>query len=127
MFGGVWAWAGRYRTTDKNIGVEHAYITEEVAKVIADARFWVEDEAFSAAETAVRFHHRLVWIHPFPNGNGRHSRLMADLLVMHLGRERFTWGSANLQNAGGVRTRYIEALKTADNHDIAPLLAFVRS
>lgn len=78
-------------------------------------------------EIAVRLHHRLVRIHAFPNGNGRRARLIADLLVMQLGGERFSWGSVNLQNAGEVRKRYIEALKAADNHDIGPLLAFARS
>ena len=75
----------------------------------------------------MRFHHRLVQIHPFPNGNGRHARLLADLLVMQLGEERFSWGSANLRNPGDLRSRYIAALHAADNHDIAPLLAFARS
>jgi len=75
----------------------------------------------------VRFHHRLVLIHPFPNGNGRHARLLADLLILQSGGERLTWGSANLQQAGDVRRRYIESLKSADVHDIGPLLAFARS
>jgi fido (protein-threonine AMPylation protein) len=75
----------------------------------------------------VRFHHRLVAIHPFPNGNGRHARLMADLLVMRLGQERFSWGSESLRDAGSMRKRYIAALQAADNHDIGPLLAFARS
>jgi fido (protein-threonine AMPylation protein) len=75
----------------------------------------------------VRFHHRLVHIHPFPNGNGRHARLMADLLIMSLGRERFSWGSVTLKDAGAARGRYIAALRAADNHDVGPLLAFARS
>ena len=75
----------------------------------------------------MRFHHRLVQIHPFANGNGRHARLMADLLVMRLGGERFSWGSANLEDAGAVRQRYIAALQAADNRDVGPLLAFARS
>ena len=75
----------------------------------------------------MRFHHRLVQIHPFPNGNGRHARLAADLLVMRLGRERFSWGIESLRNAGAMRHRYIAALKTADNFDLGPLLGFARS
>jgi Fic-DOC domain mobile mystery protein B len=127
MFGDVWRWAGEFRTSARNLGTASYEIPMAVRGLLEDTRAWLDHQSYSPDEIAVRFHHRLVQIHPFPNGNGRHSRLMADLLVMHLGRERFTWGSANLQNAGGVRTRYIEALKTADNHDIAPLLAFVRS
>jgi Fic-DOC domain mobile mystery protein B len=71
MFGDAWKWAGHYRTTNKNIGVDRAYIIEEIAKLIADARYWVDENSFAADETAVRLHHKLAWIHPFPNGNGR--------------------------------------------------------
>jgi fido (protein-threonine AMPylation protein) len=75
----------------------------------------------------VRFHHRLTQIHLFPNGNGRHARLIADLLVMQFGGKRFSWGRANLRDAGDLRTRYIAALQAADGYNIAPLLAFARS
>ena len=82
---------------------------------------------YKADEIALRFHHRLVQIHPFPNGNGRHARLMADLLIMRLGMERSSWGRENLRDAGALRKRYIAALQAADQHDIRPLLAFARS
>lgn len=127
MLGDVWRWAGDFRTSDRNIGIAYYKIPMALRELLADAAAWIEHKAHSPDEIAVRFHHRLVQIHPFPNGNGRHSRLMADLLVMQLGRERFTWGSVNLQDAGEVRRRYIDALKAADNHDIGPLLAFARS
>ena len=87
----------------------------------------IDDKTYGSDEIAVRYHHRLVAIHPFPNGNGRHARLAADLLVVSLGGERFTWGSASLIEAAETRARYIAALKTADNHDIGPLIAFARS
>jgi Fic-DOC domain mobile mystery protein B len=90
-------------------------------------RFWIEHETYPPDELAVRLHHRLVAIHPFPNGNGRHSRLMADLLVERLGRTPFSWGSGTLVNAGDLRRRYVAALRAADHHDIGPLLAFARS
>jgi Fic-DOC domain mobile mystery protein B len=99
----------------------------EVRQLLADTRTWIEHGSYPPDEIAVRFHHRLVQIHPFPNGNGRHARLMADLLVMRFGGERFSWGSANLQNAGDLRRSYIAALRAADDHDIGPLLAFARS
>jgi Fic-DOC domain mobile mystery protein B len=127
MLGDVWRWAGEFRTTERNLGIAYYEIPIAVRGLLDDAKAWIEYQSYPPDEIAARFHHRLVQIHPFPNGNGRHSRLMADLLVMQLGRERFTWGSANLQNAGDVRKRYIETLKAADNHDIAPLLAFARS
>jgi Fic-DOC domain mobile mystery protein B len=98
-----------------------------VRELLEDAKTWVQHNTYSADEIAVRFHHRLVMIHPFPNGNGRHSRLMADLLLMSLGGERFSWGRANLQQVSDMRRQYIEALRAADNHDYAALLKFARS
>jgi Fic-DOC domain mobile mystery protein B len=127
MLGEVWKWAGKFRRTERNLGIPFFEIPVAVRQLLDDAKAWIEYKAYPPDEIAVRFHHRLVQIHPFPNGNGRHSRLMADLLVMRLGGERFSWGSANLQDAGTVRQRYIAALKAADNHDIGPLLAFARS
>ncbi len=127
MLGDVWRWAGEYRTSERNLGIPYYEIPAAIRVLLDDAKAWIEYRSYSPDEIAVRVHHRLVQIHPFPNGNGRHSRLMADLLVMQDGGERFTWGSANLQDAGEVRRRYVEALKAADNHDIGPLLAFARS
>lgn len=127
MFGETWRWAGRFRTSDKNIGVDWLRIGVEVKNLLDDIRFQVELGTMPPDEIAVRFHHRLVAIHPFPNGNGRHARLMADLLAERLGRPRFTWGGANLIDANATRQRYIAALRAADGRDIAPLLAFARS
>ena len=90
-------------------------------------RYWVEHETHAPDETAVRLHHRLTAIHPFPNGNGRHARLMADLLIERLGGQGFTWGCASLAEVGESRKSYVAALKTADNHDVGPLLIFARS
>jgi Fic-DOC domain mobile mystery protein B len=127
MLGNVWRWAGRFRTGERNIGIPHYEIPMALRQLLDDAKTWINDGSYPRDEIAVRFHQRLVQIHPFPNGNGRHARLMADLLIMRLGGERFSWGSADLQNVGDVRTRYIAALRDADNHDLAPLLAFARS
>jgi Fic-DOC domain mobile mystery protein B len=127
MLGDVWRWAGTFRTSDRSLGIPHHEIPVALHQLLDDARAWIENKAYSPDEIAVRFHHRLVQIHPFPNGNGRHARLMADLSVMSLGGRRFSWGSANLQDTGELRRRYITALKAADNHDIGPLLAFARS
>ena len=127
MLGDVWRWAGTFRTSDRNLGIPHHEIPVALHQLLDDARAWIENKAYSPDEIAVRFHHRLVQIHPFPNGNGRHARLMADLSVMSLGGRRFSWGGANLQDTGELRRRYITALKAADNHDIGPLLAFARS
>jgi Fic-DOC domain mobile mystery protein B len=126
MFGDVWRWAGAYRTTERNIGIDPAQIRPAVRQLLDDARHWVEHHTYPPDEIAVRFHHRLVSIHPFPNGNGRISRSMADLLVVKLGGPRFTWGQTTLVT-GEARTRYIAALKAADSHDLTPLIAFARS
>ena len=126
MLGKVWRWAGVYRVTARNIGVEAWQIRTGLRLLLDDARFWIANSVYEPDELAVRFHHRLVSIHPFPNGNGRHSRLMADLLVMRLGAKRFTWGSAGLA-AGDVRKRYMAAFRKADAHDIGDLLVFARS
>ncbi len=127
MFGETWRWAGSFRKSDKNIGVDWLKIGVELKKLLDDVRYQVANGSLPPDEIAVRFHHRLVAIHPFPNGNGRHARLMADLLVERLGRPRFTWGSASLTDANETRQHYIAALQAADARDIAPLLAFARS
>jgi Fic-DOC domain mobile mystery protein B len=127
MFGDVWRWAGQYRTTARNIGVEAYRIVPDVQQAINDARYWVEHATYQPDEIAVRFSHRLVAIHPFPNGNGRFSRLVGDLHAREFGQPPFTWGSANLVNAGQTRAEYVEALRAADRHDIRPLLLFARS
>jgi Fic-DOC domain mobile mystery protein B len=127
MLGDVWKWAGHYRQTERNLGIEPHRIAPEVRAVLDDVRYWIEHKTYLPDEIAVQLHHRLVVIHPFTNGNGRHSRLMADLLIEKLGRPAFSWGSASLTEESELRSRYIAALKTADRHDIAPLLAFARS
>jgi Fic-DOC domain mobile mystery protein B len=127
MLGDVWRWAGKFRTSERNIGIAHWEIPVALRILLEDTKAWIGYKTYPPDEIAVRFHHRLVQIHPFPNGNGRHSRLMADLLVMQLGGERFSWGRESLGDAGEVRTSYIKALKAGDDHDIGPLLAFARS
>jgi Fic-DOC domain mobile mystery protein B len=127
MFGEVWHWAGQYRRTPRNIGVDAYRIAEDVQHAINDAQYWVEHTTYPPDEIAVRFSHRLVAIHPYPNGNGRFSRLVGDLLARRLGQPVFTWGRVSLVDAGETRARYVEALRAADNHDIEPLLRFARS
>lgn len=127
MFGRVWRWAGSYRRSQKNVGIEAYRIPIDLRQLIEDCRYWIEHEIYSPDEIATRFHHRLVAIHPFPNGNGRHARLATDLLLTRLGQERFSWGQVNLLDASETRDTYINALRAADKHDYGPLLAFVRS
>jgi len=127
MYGNVWRWAGRYRTSGKNIGVDAYRIPTELRQLLDDCRYWIENGTYEPDEIAVRFHHRIVSIHCYPNGNGRHARLAADLLLKSMGQERFSWGGKNLVDVGETRGRYIAALQTADEHDIGPLLEFVRS
>jgi Fic-DOC domain mobile mystery protein B len=127
MFGDVWKWAGTYRQTERNIGIEAYRIPAETPALFGDARYWIEHGTYSPDEAAVRLHHRLTGIHAFPNGNGRHARLMADLMIERLGGEPFSWGGASLADVGTLRAQYVGALKAADGHDIRPLLAFARS
>ena len=127
MFDETWKWAGHYRKTEKNIGVPFHEIPERLGVLFGDVRFWIENTTFSPDEIAIRFHHRLVFIHPFPNGNGRHGRLIADVLVMRLGGAAFSWGSKDLVKPGEARDEYLKALRAADHDDIQPLLKFSRS
>ncbi|MDP2296420.1 MAG: mobile mystery protein B [Pseudolabrys sp.] len=127
MFGKVWRWAGHCRTSNKNIGVDRQQIPIGLHEAVSNVLYWIEHNTFPADEVAVRFHHALVFVHPFPNGNGRWSRLAADILTARLGRRRFTWGRSSLRTVGETRRVYIEALKTADNHDFTALIAFARS
>jgi Fic-DOC domain mobile mystery protein B len=127
MFGRVWKWAGAFRTTDKNIGVPYYRIATGLRRLLEDCRYHVEHDTYPPDELAARFHHRLVSIHPYPNGNGRHARLAADLLLESLDHEAFTWGSASSTDSQATRRRYVEALKAADDHDYRQLFAFVRS
>jgi Fic-DOC domain mobile mystery protein B len=128
MFSNVWKWAGDFRTSDKNIGGRWWQIPTALKDLCNDAVLWTEHRDDPSDEIAVRFHHRLVSIHPFPNGNGRHARLMGDLLLENiLDKPRFTWGSSDLSNVGDARKRYIAALRSADAHDYKLLLEFARS
>lgn len=127
MFGDVWRWAGRYRQSEKNIGVEAWRIPEELGQLLANTAYWIENSVYSPDEIAVRFHHRLTQIHPFPNGNGRFSRLAAELLVEVLDGEVFSWGRDLAADPEVARAAYIDALRAADAADIEPLLRFART
>lgn len=127
MFGRVWRWAGKFRRTERNVGVDPLRIATDLRQLLDDSRYWIEHATYPPDEICARFHHRLVAIHPFPNGNGRHARLATDLLLVELGQPRFSWGQTNLVNAGETRQAYVTALRAADGRNIQPLLAFVRS
>lgn len=131
LFGLVWSWAGAYRTSDKSIGVEWFHIPAEMNKLIADTRYWITNETYPMDELAARFHHRLVWIHPFPNGNGRWARAMTDVLLQSLDLPRFSWGAktnvGTLGEQSQSRQKYIHSLQLADTKQYDELLKFVRS
>ncbi len=130
MYDQVWAWAGQYRTTDRNLGVPYWQVRADMRDLEADAGAWLADASaarYSNDECAIRFGYRLVVIHPFPNGNGRWSRLASDALIVALGGARFTWGGASLGEPGLIRRDYIAALQAADSAgDFGPLLTFAR-
>ena len=121
MFDQTWKWAGKYRHTEKNIGVPFHQIRERLVALFGDVGYWIEHATLPPDEIAIRFHHRLVQIHPFPNGNGRHARLIADLFVKKLGLPPFTWGSTDLVKRSEARDKYLSAIRAADGGDIQPL------
>jgi Fic-DOC domain mobile mystery protein B len=128
MFDSVWKWAGKYRTSNKNIGVEWQFVSVSLKQLLDDCKFWIENKTYAEDEISVRFSHRLVSIHCFSNGNGRHSRLMADVIISQIFNEPvFSWGSEDLVKQGEVRKKYINAIQEADKGDINPLLEFARS
>ncbi len=128
MFGEVWRWAGNFRSSNKNIGdIDSTQVPTQLQRLNDDTGYWLVHETYPPDEIAARFHQRLTWIHPFPNGNGRHARLMTDLLLAQMDQPRFTWGAGkDLATAGVVRASYLEALRWADQQDFAPLLEFAR-
>ena len=128
MFSDVWTWAGTYRRYEASIGIDPHLIGVAMHDLVLDAAYWFDrDRPMPPDEAGWTFHHRLVQIHPFPNGNGRHSRLITDLLLRSKEGQPFTWGRADLNVAGEVRDAYLAALRAADGRDYGPLAAFVRS
>jgi Fic-DOC domain mobile mystery protein B len=127
MFDKTWRWAGKFRKTEKSIGVDPLQISVNLRNLLEDVNCWREFNTYPIDEQAARLHHRLVLIHPFPNGNGRHARLFTDAFLRSCGAAPFSWGRINLVNASATRTAYIAALQAADRRDYGPLLAFVRT
>lgn len=127
MFDETWKWAGTFRTTEKNIGVDPAHIAPGTVDLCEDVKVQLAHKSLPLDQIAALFHHRLVSIHPFANGNGRHARLMTDLLLTQNGAARFSWGEDTSITESEVRRRYIAALRAADARDYALLFAFVRS
>jgi len=128
MYGQVWKWAGEIRKTNKNIGVDKWQINTELKHLVADAAYWIENKTYTPEEIAMRFKHRIVSIHCFANGNGRHSRLMADIIIEKVFKlPVFSWGAANLVKKGVARTAYLMAIRAADAGNIQPLMHFSRS
>ena len=124
MFDETWKWSGRFRTRQTNIGVEPYQISNQLANLCADAKVWIEHKMFSSTVFAIRFHYRLVSIHPFINGNGRHARLVADLLMIYASEPPFKWGGKSLDVEGETRAQYLAALKKADRGNYDELISF---
>lgn len=128
MYGDVWSWGGKFRQSKKNIGIDPWQIPVQLKQLLDDARYWFENDTFPPDEMAVRFKHLLVSIHCFSNGNGRHSRLMADIIIEKLYKlPVFTWGAAKLSKTSDTRKEYPSAVKAADKGNYNLLLAFARS
>ena len=128
MFSEVWSWAGSFRKSDKNIGVDKYLINQELLKLNDDCRYWIVNKVYSEDEIAIRYKFRMVTIHPFPNGNGRYSRISGDILASRiLKRPVFSWGGTSIGEENITRRKYLESLYAADRGDIRPLLEFARS
>ena len=128
MFDEVWSWAGEFRTSEKTIGIPWHQVPIQLRQLIDDCKYWIENGTYPPEEIAIRFKHRLVAIHLFSNGNGRHSRLMGDILMKHaFGLPIFSWGHKNLVDKGATRSAYIKALKKADKDDYSDLIGFAQS
>ncbi|MCW5588367.1 MAG: mobile mystery protein B [Legionellales bacterium] len=128
MFAKTWRWAGEYRRSNKNIGVDWPMISVQLQLLLDDLIYQVNHNSYAIDETAARFHHRLVAIHAFANGNGRHARMMTDIILLSQQQPRFTWGrQESLVQVSPIREHYIQALRAADKNNYAPLLNFVRS
>lgn len=131
MFDQVWKWAGTMRRSNTNVGVSKEHIMTDLGQLLGNTRYWIEHCTYSLDETAARFHHRLVQIHVFPNGNGRHARLLTDLLLVKNGASRFSWGTNGtytpLELEGKTRSDYLAALRKADQNEFVALIAFARS
>jgi len=127
MFYDVWEWAGSFRLSEKNIGIPWIKISVELKQLLDDTEYWIINHTYSPDEIAIRFKHRLVNIHCFPNGNGRHSRIMADIIIDSIfDLEIFTWHFSNMVRAGEIRTKYIAAIREGDKGNIKPLIDFAR-
>lgn len=127
MFGEVWKWAGTFRKTNKNIGVEWTQIGVQLKALLDDTRYWIRHRSFSEEEIAIRFKHRLVLIHCFSNGNGRYARLMADIMMESIFKKAlFSWNQTSMAKPSETRGQYISALKQADRGNINPLLNFAQ-
>jgi Fic-DOC domain mobile mystery protein B len=128
MYDDVWKWAGEFRKTEKNIGIPWTQIGIELKNLLDDTKYWIENKTFSPEEIAIRFKHRIVSIHCFPNGNGRHSRMMADIIMESIfGNEIFSWNQSNMVKANEIRKQYIKALRDADNGNVIPLIEFAKN
>lgn len=127
MYSDIWKWAGDFRTTEKSIGCDPVVIGVELKNLIDDTKYWVENKIFSDDEISIRFSHRIVKIHCFPNGNGRHSRMIADLLIEKCFNQLpFSWGTNNLTKHGEARELYLRALRSADENNYTKLIEFAR-
>jgi Fic-DOC domain mobile mystery protein B len=127
MFNEVWSWAGDFRKSNKNIGVDKYQIGTSLKQLIDDSLFWLKNKTYSEEEFALRFKHRIVNIHCFPNGNGRHSRLVADIIISQIfGKPVFSWSNSNLNKKGEARSAYLTAIRQADSGDIKPLIDFAK-
>lgn len=132
MFESIWDWAGIYRASEKNIGIEPYKIAGEIKKLCDDCEYWIKHNTFDWPELAARFHHKVVWIHPFANGNGRFARILTDILLKEHRQLLLSWGrntfnGDDFMSESKLRAEYIASLREADNKKFQRLIEFIKS
>ena len=122
MFDNVWDWAGKFRKVELSIGIKAYLVPISLKDLVDDIEFWKKNKTFDMYETATRIHHRAVQIHPFQNGNGRWSRMLANIYLRQNGSMPVKWQEDLLSSENPKRNEYIKALKMADNGDYKALI-----
>ncbi len=131
MYDQVWSWAGALRSQTGQTthpGSRPEAVDLDLGRVAME--FHCEWEALNDNSHLLpfisRYHHALVLVHPFNNGNGRWSRLAADAVIQRLaGRPPLTWATDTLVVDSDERKEYIAALQAADTGDFQPLLDYI--
>ncbi len=123
MFGNVWTWAGKRRTTDGlTLGVPAIRVEIALEELSRDLSLW-RDAPIGRQEEAAILHHRAVSIHPFLDCNGRWARMLSRIWQLQHTGDYTRWPETELfQGQSSLRPAYIRALQEADAGDMTALI-----